>query len=280
MTARFVWQQFAGSGDKPTPVPHVFAPLTLRHRTLRSGSTSGPTRRTWPRTGPGDRHVGYYRERALGGAGMIVVEPVPVHARRCSPAATSGSTTTRHPRLPAPHRCLPRGRRRGDDPAAVPRRPARRRRQLVCPELVAVGVAVVPRRRRQPRDERGRDRRARRRLRAGGGAGPAGRLRRGRAVRHVPRPHRSVLDTVVESPHRSLGRLVREPRALLGHAAPPHPRGLRRRLHRRSGRHRSTRSQSPRCPSRRCRRSSPGTTSGRSWTTSPAAPAATSTSTS
>src|SRR5262245_55120074 len=28
---------------------------------------------------PGARHVAYYRERALGGAGMIVVEPVPVH---------------------------------------------------------------------------------------------------------------------------------------------------------------------------------------------------------
>ncbi len=28
---------------------------------------------------PGERHLGYYRERALGGAAMIVVEPVPVH---------------------------------------------------------------------------------------------------------------------------------------------------------------------------------------------------------
>jgi 2,4-dienoyl-CoA reductase-like NADH-dependent reductase (Old Yellow Enzyme family) len=28
---------------------------------------------------PGDRHIGYYRERALGGAGMIVVEPIPTH---------------------------------------------------------------------------------------------------------------------------------------------------------------------------------------------------------
>ncbi|MCU1387454.1 MAG: oxidoreductase [Ilumatobacteraceae bacterium] len=26
-----------------------------------------------------DRHIGYYRERALGGAGMIMVEPIPVH---------------------------------------------------------------------------------------------------------------------------------------------------------------------------------------------------------
>lgn len=28
---------------------------------------------------PGERHIGYYRERALGGAGMIVVEPIPTH---------------------------------------------------------------------------------------------------------------------------------------------------------------------------------------------------------
>ena len=28
---------------------------------------------------PGARHIGYYRERALGGAGMIVVEPIPIH---------------------------------------------------------------------------------------------------------------------------------------------------------------------------------------------------------
>ena len=28
---------------------------------------------------PSERHIAYYRERAIGGAGMIVVEPVPVH---------------------------------------------------------------------------------------------------------------------------------------------------------------------------------------------------------
>ena len=28
---------------------------------------------------PGERHRGYYEERAAGGAAMIVVEPVPVH---------------------------------------------------------------------------------------------------------------------------------------------------------------------------------------------------------
>ena len=29
---------------------------------------------------PGERHLGYYRERAMGGAAMLVIEPVPVHA--------------------------------------------------------------------------------------------------------------------------------------------------------------------------------------------------------
>ena len=28
---------------------------------------------------PTERHVAYYAERAIGGAGMIVVEPMPVH---------------------------------------------------------------------------------------------------------------------------------------------------------------------------------------------------------
>ena len=60
--------------------PHVFEPLRLRNRTLRAGSRSAPTPRTWPRAGcRATRHIGYYRERALGGAGMIVVEPVPIH---------------------------------------------------------------------------------------------------------------------------------------------------------------------------------------------------------
>ena len=43
---------------------------------------------------PSERHIGYYRERAIGGAGMIVVEPVPVHRTAVLHAATSGQTTT------------------------------------------------------------------------------------------------------------------------------------------------------------------------------------------
>jgi 2,4-dienoyl-CoA reductase-like NADH-dependent reductase (Old Yellow Enzyme family)/thioredoxin reductase len=62
------------------PFPHVFEPLAIRHRTLKSRINFGAHTANMAEGGlPGDRHVGYYRERALGGAGMIVVEPVPVH---------------------------------------------------------------------------------------------------------------------------------------------------------------------------------------------------------
>ena len=62
------------------PFPHVFEPLQLRHKTLTSRINFGAHTANMAEAGlPGDRHIGYYRERALGGAGMIVVEPVPVH---------------------------------------------------------------------------------------------------------------------------------------------------------------------------------------------------------
>ncbi|MEX1171453.1 MAG: FAD-dependent oxidoreductase [Chloroflexota bacterium] len=60
--------------------PHVFQPVALRHRTLRNRITFGAHTANMAEGGlPGDRHIGYYRERALGGAAMIVVEPVPTH---------------------------------------------------------------------------------------------------------------------------------------------------------------------------------------------------------
>ena len=64
----------------PHAFPHVFAPLTLRHRTLRSRINFGAHTANMGEDGlVSARHVAYYRERALGGAGMIVVEPMPVH---------------------------------------------------------------------------------------------------------------------------------------------------------------------------------------------------------
>ena len=62
------------------PYPHVFEPIQLRHRTLLSRITFGAHTANMAENGvPGERHIGYYRERALGGAGMIVVEPMPIH---------------------------------------------------------------------------------------------------------------------------------------------------------------------------------------------------------
>jgi 2,4-dienoyl-CoA reductase-like NADH-dependent reductase (Old Yellow Enzyme family) len=67
--------------EAPNPAfPHVFDPVRLRHKTLRSRITFGAHTANMADGGlPGARHIGYYRERALGGAGMIVVEPVPIH---------------------------------------------------------------------------------------------------------------------------------------------------------------------------------------------------------
>ena len=67
--------------DRPGKAyPEIFSPLKIRHRTLKNRVVFGPHTVNMSHEGlPGDRHFGYYRERARGGAGMIVVEPVPAH---------------------------------------------------------------------------------------------------------------------------------------------------------------------------------------------------------
>lgn len=61
--------------------PRLFTPLTLRHRTLRNRIVFGAHTANMAEGGlPGNRHLGYYRERAMGGTAMIVIEPMPVHA--------------------------------------------------------------------------------------------------------------------------------------------------------------------------------------------------------
>jgi 2,4-dienoyl-CoA reductase-like NADH-dependent reductase (Old Yellow Enzyme family)/thioredoxin reductase len=63
-----------------TQFPHLFQPLTLRHKTLKHRLTFGAHTANMAEDGlPGARHLGYYSERARGGAAMIVVEPVPAH---------------------------------------------------------------------------------------------------------------------------------------------------------------------------------------------------------
>ncbi|WP_189990873.1 oxidoreductase [Thalassobaculum fulvum] len=61
--------------------PRLFTPASLRGHTLRNRIVFGAHTANMARDGlPDDQHVAYYRERALGGAAMIVVEPMPVHA--------------------------------------------------------------------------------------------------------------------------------------------------------------------------------------------------------
>ena len=60
--------------------PALFKPLQLRHKILRNRIVFGSHTANMAEQGlPSERHRGYYEERARGGAGMIVVEPVPVH---------------------------------------------------------------------------------------------------------------------------------------------------------------------------------------------------------
>jgi 2,4-dienoyl-CoA reductase-like NADH-dependent reductase (Old Yellow Enzyme family)/thioredoxin reductase len=61
--------------------PALFEPLSLRHRTLSNRIVFGAHTANMSIDGlPGERHRAYYEERAIGGAGMIVVEPMPVNA--------------------------------------------------------------------------------------------------------------------------------------------------------------------------------------------------------
>jgi 2,4-dienoyl-CoA reductase-like NADH-dependent reductase (Old Yellow Enzyme family)/thioredoxin reductase len=64
-----------------TPFPHLFDPLSLRHKTLKHRLNFGAHTANMAEDGlPGERHLGYYTERARGGAAMIVCEPIPAHA--------------------------------------------------------------------------------------------------------------------------------------------------------------------------------------------------------
>ncbi len=60
--------------------PNLFSPLKLGHTTLKNRIVFGAHTPNMSDDGlPGPRHFGYYRERARGGAAMIVVEPSPAH---------------------------------------------------------------------------------------------------------------------------------------------------------------------------------------------------------
>ncbi len=99
------------------PFPHVFEPVALRHKTLTNRIMFGAHTANMAEVGlPGDRHLGYYGERALGGAAMIVVEPVPVHRTAV----------------------LTRGNFRHDDDAVIPALPPRDRRRARRTDIVMI----------------------------------------------------------------------------------------------------------------------------------------------
>jgi len=63
-----------------TQHPRLMSPLQLRGHTLRNRIVFGAHTANMAENGlPGPRYGGYLLERALGGAGMIVAEPMPVH---------------------------------------------------------------------------------------------------------------------------------------------------------------------------------------------------------
>ena len=58
----------------------LFQPLQLGHKTLKNRIVFGAHTANMSVDGlPAEQHLGYYLERAMGGAAMIIVEPVPVH---------------------------------------------------------------------------------------------------------------------------------------------------------------------------------------------------------
>ena len=60
--------------------PRLFSPVDLRGHVLRNRIVFGAHTANMSEQGlPGERHLAYYRERAMGGAAMLVIEPMPVH---------------------------------------------------------------------------------------------------------------------------------------------------------------------------------------------------------
>ena len=66
--------------SQTTSFKHLFTPVKVGHKTLKHRLNFGAHTANMATGGlPTERHHGYYLERAIGGAAMIVVEPVPVH---------------------------------------------------------------------------------------------------------------------------------------------------------------------------------------------------------
>ena len=76
-----------------TSYKNLFQPLELRHRRLDNRIVFGAHTANMSELGlPGERHRAYYEERAIGGAAMIVVVPMPLHATTTTSAFCLRST--------------------------------------------------------------------------------------------------------------------------------------------------------------------------------------------
>ena len=199
-----------------TRFPQLFQPLQLRHKLLKNRIVFGAHTANMSEGGlPGERHRGYYEERAIGGAAMIVVEPVPVHR---TAVLTRGNF--RH----SSDEIIPHFRKVTDAVHA--------HGTVILHQLYHVGQHGDFDNSFEPnwspsglpsfhdsdgshRDERARDRGGDRRLRRRRASGPGFGLRRGRDLRRLSRARRPVLDAMVEPPRRPVGRQPREPHALL-----------------------------------------------------------------
>ena len=66
--------------SKNEKFPCLFSTVDLRGHSLRNRIVFGAHTTNMSEQGlPGERHLAYYRERALGGAAMLVIEPMAVH---------------------------------------------------------------------------------------------------------------------------------------------------------------------------------------------------------
>ncbi|MGI9436840.1 MAG: FAD-dependent oxidoreductase, partial [Geminicoccaceae bacterium] len=69
------------SDQSTEPYRRLFSPIDLRGKTLRNRIVFGAHTANMATDGlPSEQHRAYYVERALGGAAMLVIEPMPVHA--------------------------------------------------------------------------------------------------------------------------------------------------------------------------------------------------------
>ena len=259
--------------------PAIFQPLQLRHLTLRNRIVFGAHTANMSEGGlPGERHLGYYRERAMGGAAMIVVEPVPIHKTAV----------------------LTRGNFRADDDAVIPH--FRRITEAVHAEgahiiqqLYHVGAhgdwdnslaynwspSGLP----SMHDSDGSHAMTQGEIaeivavvRALRRAGQGQRLRRLRADGGLQRADRAVLVAGHQPARRQIRRQLREPHALLRRSAARRSARRAARISSSAWRSASIRRGRTCNRSRACRRWSRGSTSISCATTSPAAPGAISTS--